>query len=114
MLKPVINKYNNTVHSTIEMKPIEAHRDGNRTDVRNNLELKAKYKRTYPNISVNDTVKIYKKGKGNYTSRKETISKWSKENYKVVKIGYDITANKYYQLEGLNKRYLRHEILLID
>ncbi len=63
MLKPVINKYNNTVHSTTQMKPIQAHKDSNRLEVKQNLELKASYKRKYPNITVGDHVKIYKKGK---------------------------------------------------
>ena len=114
MLKPVINKYNNTVHSTIQMKPIHAHKDDNQLEVKQNLELKANYKRKYPNISVGDRVKIYTKGKGNYTSRKETVSRWSSSSYEVIKIAYDITMNKRYSLRGINRSYARHELLLVD
>ncbi len=114
MFKHVINKYNNTVHSTTQMKPVQAHKDTNRLEVKQNIQLKASYKRKYPNISVGDFVKIYKKGKGNFTSRKESVSKWSAAKYKVIKIGNDITGNKYYQLENLTRHYSRHELLLME
>ncbi len=96
------------------MTPKQAHKDTNSLEVKQNLELKSNYKRKYPTISVGDNVKIYTKMKGNYTSRKETISKWSKSIYKVNKISYDIAMNKYYLLEGLSRHYARHELLLID
>ena len=113
MLEYVIKKYNNTIHSTTNFKPVDAHQDKNAADVVVNLLLKAKYKRKYNTINIGDDVKVFTKGKGNYTSRKETTSRWSSENYKVKDIGFDITMNKYYVLEGLTKHYLRHELLLI-
>ena len=70
-------------------------------------------KRKYNSINSGDDVKIFTKGKGNYTSRKETVSRWSAETCKVTDIGHDITMSKYYVLEGLTKHYLRHELLLI-
>ena len=70
--------------------------------------------RKYKNINVGDNVKAFTKGKGKYTSRKETTSRWSDRTYKVVNIDRDITLNKYYVLEGLQKHYNRHELLLID
>ena len=57
---------------------------------------------------------ILQKGKDNYASRKETVSKWSKNTYKVISIDYDVSLNKYYKLEELPKRYYRHELLLVD
>ena len=59
-------------------------------------------------------MKIYRKGKGNYSSRKETTSKWSDEIYTVTKIDRDITLNTYYILDGPTKHFNRHELLLID
>ena len=94
MLKIVINKYNNTIHSSTNHKPKEAHQDTNSPDVA--LATKSIQKRKYKNINVGDDVKIYTKGKGNYTSRKETTSRWSDRTYKVVKIDRDITLNTYY------------------
>ena len=76
--------------------------------------LKARYKRKFNTIHIGDEVKTFTKGKGNYTSRKETVSRWSSENYKVKDIAYDISMNKYYVLEGLQRHFLRHELLLIQ
>jgi len=114
MLKFVVDKYNNTIHSTTNHKPKDAHQDKNSPDVAANLATKSIHKRKYKNINIGDDVKVYTKGKGNYTSRKETTSRWSDKTYKVVKIGRDITLNTYYVLEGLQKHYNRHELLLID
>ena len=50
------------------------------------------------------------KGRGNYTDRKETASKWSKDNYNVKRIKYNTTGNRTFQLEGLTKPFFRHEI----
>jgi hypothetical protein len=114
MLSLVVNKYNITTHSTTNHTPKEAHKDKNSPDVIVNLTLKSNYKRKYNNINIGDTVKIYTKGKGNYTSRKETVSRWSDDNYIVKYIDRDVSLNKYYMLDGLTKRYSRHEILLVN
>ena len=114
MIKYVVTKYNNTIHSTTKYKPVEAHLDSNSADVISNLIVKSIHKRKYKNINVGDEVKIFTKGKDNYSSRKETQSRWSDNNYKVEKIDRDITLNKYYVMEGSVKHYSRHELLLID
>ena len=114
MLDYVIKKYNNTIHSSTNFKPVDAHKDKNAPEIIVNLLLKAKHKRKYNTINIGDEVKVFTKGKGNYTSRKETVSRWSSETYKVKDIGYDITLNKYYVLEGLPRHFLRHELLLIQ
>ena len=59
-------------------------------------------------------MKVYKKGKGNYTSRKETTSRWSDRTYKVVKIDRDITLNTYYVLDGSTRHFNRHELMLVS
>ena len=109
MLSPVLNKYNTTVHSSTKRTPKQAHKDENNRTV----TLREKNKRKYPIIQEGDSVKYFHKKKGNYTDRKEYSSKWSKEAYKVEKIGHDIMGNRTYQLEGLSKAYLRHELLLV-
>ena len=76
--------------------------------------MKEKYLRKYPKLNVGDKVKIYNKGKGNYTSRKETTSKWSQSTYKITNVGRDMMLNKYYEIEGNTKKYNRHELLLIN
>ena len=83
MVKPVVRTYTNTVHSSTNHTPKDAHDDKNSPDVIANLTLKSRSKRKYRNINVGDEVKVYTKGKGNYTSRKETHSIWSDNTYKL-------------------------------
>jgi len=113
MLPPVLKKYNSTTHSSTKMTPNQAHKDENNSTVRINLTLRENNKRKYPNIKEGDSVKYYHKKRGNYTDRKEYNSKWSQQSYKVEKIKYDMMGNKTYKLEGLQKPYLRHELLLV-
>ena len=114
LLIPTLNKYNNTIHSSIDMKPKDVHDDKNEVKVKAELLLKQKKKRIYPNISKGDKVKIYQKGAGNYTSRKEYNSRWSDKVYTVEEVGRDISLNKYYKIEGQNRKYNRHELLLLE
>ena len=81
MLPLVLKKYNSSKHSSTKLPPNEAHDDKNHMDVRVNLTRREKNVRKYVEIKENDTVKIFTKGRGNYTDRKETTSKWSKESY---------------------------------
>ena len=112
-LATALNKYNSSKHSSTKLTPKEAHDDKNHMDVRVNLTRREKNTRKYPEIKVNDKVKHFQKQRGNYTDRKEYVSKWSSQSYKVVSIDYDSTGNKTFKLEGLNKPYLRHEILKV-
>ena len=114
MLKHVLNNYLKSKHSSTEYSPKDAHNDKNTAEVNANLQLRYQSKRKYPNINVNDYVKIYSKGEGKYISRKEYNSRWTEKKFKVVEKGRDIMGNVYYKLEGKTKEYLRHEILLVD
>ena len=115
MLKPVLDKYNKQmVHSTTGLVPNDAHRDENHIEVKANSVMKEKYLRNYPNIKEGDTVKVFTKSGGNYTSRKETKSRWSEDKFEVKAIERDKQLNKYYVLEGRPKRYMRHELLLVS
>ncbi len=111
ILPIVIKKYNNTVHTTTNHTPLQAHKDSNMANVAANISVKAINKRKYKTINVGDMVKIYTKGKDNYGSRKEQHTRWSNESYKIVKIDKDVTLNTYYVLEGLSRHYHRHELL---
>ena len=113
MLSKALDKYNDTVHSSTKMKPKDAHDDKNHMDVMVNMTRREKNTRKYPEVKVNDMVKVFEKKKGNYTERKEYNSKWSNQSYKIVKIEYDDVGNRTFKLEGLNKPYLRHEILKV-
>ena len=78
MLKHVLNKYLNTVHSSTDHTPKEGHKDSNAADVSSNL--KKINKRQHPNININGYVKNYTKGDGKYASRKGYNSRWSGTN----------------------------------
>ena len=77
-------------------------------------ELVNYYISKYPKVEVGDKVKIFVKGKGNYTSRKESRNQWIERTYEVKEVGRDGQLNKHHILDGLSKNYNRHEILLVD
>ena len=115
MLKPVLDKYNGKmIHSTTGLTPNNAHKDENSVEVQVNSVMKEKYLRKYPNIKEGDDVRVFVKGKGNYTSRKESSTQWSTRTYEVKEVARDPQLNKYYKLEDLPKKCMRHEILLVN
>ena len=114
LYKPTLKKYSNTKHSPTGAKPVEARKDENRVNVKVNLTLKQKHFRKYPHLNVGDKVKVYTKGAGNYIARRETVSRWSDKIFTIEKIDRDMTPQKYYLLEGLKRRCLRHDLLMVD
>ena len=101
-------------HGTTKLTPNEAHKDKNAVEAKANSLMKETYFRKYPKLNVGDKVKIYNKGKGNYTSRKETTSRWHNTIYTILKVGRDMMLNKYYEIDGNTKKYNRHELLLVQ
>ena len=57
-LEAVVNKYNNTVHSTIKMTPNDARREGNKLTASFNIWAQSKKDRVYPELKVGDEVRI--------------------------------------------------------
>ena len=106
----VMLTYNNKLkHDSHGFTPAEASKRENSMDVEMNLEMKAKKNRKYPELNVNDEVKIYKKKE---RFEKERKSVWSDNSYTIEKIS--ISHNqKYYKLEGLAREYMRHELLKV-
>ena len=84
-LRQALKQYNRTLHSSTRMTPTEAHKDDNQTNVKVNLKLREKNKRKYPRIEENDKVKVFQKKRGKYTDRKEYVSRWSNNLFKVEK-----------------------------
>ena len=80
MLKHVLNKYLNTVHSSTDHTPKEGHNYSNAADVISDLGLKQISKRKYTNININDYVKIYIKGDGKHASRKNIVQDGVQQN----------------------------------
>jgi len=110
MLPHVIKKYNNTIHTSTGFKPKDAIDDKHALEIKIKLEMNRQKKRLYPNISVGDKVKIFRKA-GKYGEAKESKSRWTDETYNVI--GISEGFNKTYRLEGKAKAYLRHELLLV-
>ena len=111
VLGAVLLIYNNRmVHSSIKMTPNEARKPANELNVKLNLQLNRTKLRKYPNVSVGDTVKLYKKKD---KLDKERKSVWSTNIYKVENITHSV-GEAMFKLEGVAKPVLRHEILLID
>ena len=57
-LEAVVNKYNNTVHSTIKMSPNDARREGNKLTASFNIWAQSKKDRIYPELKVGDKFEL--------------------------------------------------------
>ena len=88
------------------MTPSEAKKPSNYFEVKTRLEMNRINKRRYPDISINDTVRVYTKKKN---FQKERVPVWSENKYKVIKIDRSHGQNLYY-IEGRDTALMRHEI----
>jgi len=86
LLAPVLNKYNNTQHSTTGVSPNQATQGNDNIEIWLNIINKATYNRKYRPLSKGSEVRTYVKP-GSF--KKGYDSKWSKEVYKVVAITDD-------------------------
>ena len=70
MLPAILQKYNNTKHSTTSITPNEAKLEDNKLKVWLNIKNKAEFHRKHPPLSVCSFVRIYEppKHKKNYKS----------------------------------------------
>ena len=103
-LGPILRKYNDTVHTTIEMKPNEAILPTNELLVAFNLSKNAIKRRKYPDLSIGDRVRVMLKKD---TKRKGYMPRWSTETYKVTyEQGGDFLVD-----DDKRRVYHRHELL---
>ena len=105
-VKPIIDKYNNAIHNTIEMSPNQAKKPGNQLMVSYNIWAKAKRNCQYPDLKVGDDVRV-KTIKGPQTKGYDL--EFSKEVYqeKIIK------GNYYLVNDGKHKTFIRHELLKV-
>jgi hypothetical protein len=109
-LQQTMKTYNTVnIHSSTKKTPIEAIKPSQAIDVKTNLEIRALRNRKYPPLSIDDNVKILSKRK---KGEKERVSKWSIEIFKVKSIT-KILGQDYYTLEGIERDYIRGEILRV-
>ena len=121
VLKPVLDQYNNTKHTTTGFTPIEARDPQNEDAIVQSLTSHSKNNRKYPHIVVDDMVKIMQKP-GKYTEFKSSFNRWSERAYKVTNITYEQGQAQYF-LEGysepglgghVRRPLLRHELLRVE
>ena len=83
VLDLLVDQYNNTIHSSINMTPIEASREINENKLWRNLYPEFGGKTLIPKFSIDDNVRITKKKKifdKGYTQR------WTEGVFKISKI----------------------------
>ena len=108
ILSAVLKKYNNRVHGTTELSPIEARKPENQIQVYLNIRQKAEFKRKYPKLLMDDQVRVYIKP---HTFKKGWQSSWSKEVYKIIHISPD--GKQFLVNNNKRKVYNRWELLKI-
>jgi len=106
----ILRMYNNrNVHSAIGMTPSEARMQANHAPAKASMELKAKWGRKYPDISVGDTVRVVRKktlGDTEYTGD------FREGSHEVVAVSENF-GQKFYRLDDKAKReYIRADIAL--
>ena len=83
ILDRLVKNYNNTVHSSIKMTPVEASKLKNEITVYKNLYPEKEEKIKKPKFKVGDRVRITKK-KGKF--EKGYTTRWTKEIFVIVKV----------------------------
>ena len=109
ILFEVLLTYNNKdIHSSTGLTPNEARLNKNRLQVKLNLEIHRISKRSYPELKIDDKVKIYKK-KGKFD--KEFKSVWLKDVHTISDIQTSFGQNYYYN-DNFKHPFLRNKLLL--
>jgi hypothetical protein len=83
ILDKLVKNYNNTIHSSIKMTPVEASKLKNEITVYKNLYPEKEEKIKKPKFKVGDRVRITKK-KGKF--EKGYTTRWTKEIFIIVKV----------------------------
>jgi len=113
-LQPVVSDYNNTYHSTIKMKPKEAHTNRIEEARTNIIERATKLiNKTKSNkkFAEGDKVRIILLHKG--MVKKSTAQTWSDDVYTVRKV--EVRNNgEFIYLEGMNKGFTKNQLLKIS
>ena len=101
MLDELLRDYNNKVHSTIGMTPVEGSKTENETNVINNNRYKTETVKRVKKFKVGDSVRISRL-KGVF--EKGFVSNWSEEIFTVVEVKN--TAPVTYKLKDFNGEIL--------
>ena len=106
----ILLTYNNQmIHSATKFTPKEARKPSNELIVRLNIASSGKRNRIYPDLDKGDEVKIFRKRKPN---EKERVGNFSKNVYTVQRVEKKL-GQSYYYVEGMDRPYLRFELLKV-
>ena len=104
----ILLTYNNKMkHSVTVFTPKDARKPSNELKVKLHLSMNAKRNRVYPEVEVSDEVRIFRKRKPN---EKERVGNFSQNVYTIERIDEKM-GQKYYYVEGIDRAYLRFELL---
>ena len=104
----ILITYNNQmIHSATKFTPKEAGKPSNELSVKLNIASSGKRNRIYPDLDKGDEVKIFRKRKLN---EKERVGSWRKKSYTTERIEKKMSQSFYY-VEGMERPYLRFELL---
>ena len=109
LLPSVLETYNKSPHGTIGMTPEDATHQHNEFEVKTNLLLHKIHKRKYPDLSVGDRVKIYKKKE---QFDKEGKSVWDPQVRTIQDI-QDVRGQPLYKVSGVNHLVIRSNLLKV-
>ena len=98
ILDSIINKYNNTIHSSTKMTPIQASKITNQKKVLNNLQDKRKKQK--PKFKLGDLVRT---ADINKTFSKGDTTNWSNKLYMITEVIHETIPS--YHIDFLPERY---------
>ena len=108
LVKVVLKRHNNTVHSTTGLTPNEARKDENRIRIWLHIWKHARFRRKYPPLHVGDEVRTLIKP---HTFKKGYQASWSKDTYKITYV-----SSNQFRINDPNRRRVwnRHELLKVE
>ena len=110
-LKTVLNNYNNKhISRATGMTPSDGRLSKYRAEIRMKMLMNAKRNRKYPNVSLDDKVRLFRK-KDWFDKERHGI--WSTDLHTVEDI-VEHDGQQLYKIHGYNKPFVRSEILLVE
>jgi hypothetical protein len=110
-INEILITYNHKLkHSSTNHTPYEAKNNKNELNVKISMLMHARHNRKYPILEIGNKVKIYRKKR---TGEKSHTSYWSEDAYELEKITQSL-GQPYFKVKGLDRLYLRNELLKVS
>ena len=105
----MLTNINETIHSSIMTTPYEAAKPSNAIDGKSNIESQASFTRKYQELEIGSSDKIYIK---NHQDQKERVIRFSHFCF-TINNTTEQHGHNYYKVEGIDRAYLRVELLKV-